>query len=139
MEPETIDPARVQELHEQRARAEQANQSAPPVERVEPAAAVTAEPMTMDEHAGLILELANGLSEVGGRKPDGRRLGAVIFLTYPAGKRWGRSVENVPPWLAIVLALAGVGLLAVECGVVGNRGQAEPAPQQQGGQHVGRG
>lgn len=136
MEPETIDAGRVAELHDARAHAEQTLQSAPPPPPPEAEPLVPSEPMTRAEHAALVQELAGQLSEVGGKHPDRKRLAAVVVLTYPAAKRWGRALDDVPAPVAIFLAFAGVGLLAVECGVIGPR---QPAPQQQGDRERGRG
>lgn len=125
----TIEPARADHLLRERAAASEDAQrradapGAPPAGAQPPQAALV-EPVSKLEHAAMVSALVGELIEIGGQDPDPKAVVLATWLTYPANKRWGRLVEDVPPVVAIGMAGLGLVLLAKACGVIG----APPVP-----------
>ena len=132
----TIEPTRAETLLNERASAQQEAQQraqapgAPPAGAAPPAP--TVEPVSRLEHAAMVSGLVGELVQIGGQDPAPVAVVIATELTYPAMKRWGRAIDDVPPVVAIVMAGAGLLLLAKACGVIGAPPIVAPAPAPAG-------
>jgi hypothetical protein len=119
----TIPPARAEELlterasaqHEAQQRAATAPIGAPPPGAA-PAPAPILEPVSFMEHSAMVGALVGEMVAIGGQDPDPRAVTLATALTYPANKRWGRMVDDVPAPVALAGLGLGLLLLAKACG-----------------------
>lgn len=111
-----IPAAAVEQLAQERAKAEQAAQRAsveatpatPTPTPTKPAA--PPEPLDPCAHAAGIAELASALGDVGGREVPGKKVAIVAHLTYPAANKYRDEI----PYFVEILAIAGIAILVRE-------------------------